>query len=308
MQKLDKAYEKKSAKQKKFLDKKNLKEIQISNDDDNEDDEDIIPTDRDDSIENGSNKPSFSEITGVVKDRSETSEYETMSSPDDESSTASPYGIYNRSIASDDVMFERGFDDHSGSGYTDTTTLTKSTKLTHLTHSSQKDRLAASLRSTHSERSFIRNGKGNVILSESLPNMSRDLNENSAHSLAANKNDKQNHVTFKNIVDNTNQRTGSSETTGKKRSRKISGLKNLTVASMATLYTFLNSLGLDEYRQIFLDEKIDLKACLLCDEYDLREIGLPLGPRKIISEAIKKRNNLLQEQEHNNNEFKESPV
>ena len=58
---------------------------------------------------------------------------------------------------------------------------------------------------------------------------------------------------------------------------------------METLYTFLHVLNLDELRDIFLREKIDLRACLLCEDSDLQEIGLPLGQRKIILNAIKKR-------------------
>ena len=64
---------------------------------------------------------------------------------------------------------------------------------------------------------------------------------------------------------------------------------------MGPLYTFLHSLGMDEFRDVFLREKIDLSACLLCDEKDLREIGLPLGPRKKLIDAINKRNQVMRE-------------
>ena len=62
---------------------------------------------------------------------------------------------------------------------------------------------------------------------------------------------------------------------------------------MGTLYTLLHSLQLDEYGELFAEEQIDLKASLLCTEHDLREIGLPVGPRKKFLEAVCKRNEVL---------------
>ena len=64
---------------------------------------------------------------------------------------------------------------------------------------------------------------------------------------------------------------------------------------MGPLYTFLHSLGMDEFRDVFVREKIDLSACLLCDENDLREIGLPLGDRKKLMDAINKRNQIMRD-------------
>ena len=58
---------------------------------------------------------------------------------------------------------------------------------------------------------------------------------------------------------------------------------------LATLATFLHSVELEEFREIFIKEKIDLRAVTLCSESDLKEIGLPLGPRKKILDAVKKR-------------------
>ena len=54
---------------------------------------------------------------------------------------------------------------------------------------------------------------------------------------------------------------------------------------------------------MILNEKIDLNACLLCEESDLREIGLPVGPRKKIIDGIKKRKEILR---NSVNEFKDS--
>jgi len=64
-------------------------------------------------------------------------------------------------------------------------------------------------------------------------------------------------------------------------------------AHFSTLATFLNSLALDEFRELFVKEKIDLRAVSLCNESDLKEIGLPLGPRKKILDAIKKRDDAV---------------
>ena len=64
---------------------------------------------------------------------------------------------------------------------------------------------------------------------------------------------------------------------------------------MGPLYTFLHSLGMDEFRDVFLREKIDLSACLLCEENDLKDIGLPLGDRKKLMSAINKRNQIMRD-------------
>ncbi len=61
---------------------------------------------------------------------------------------------------------------------------------------------------------------------------------------------------------------------------------NLTLSPLAT---FLHSLQLEEFKGIFIKEKIDLRAVTLCSEDDLKEIGLPLGPRKKILDAVEKR-------------------
>lgn len=77
---------------------------------------------------------------------------------------------------------------------------------------------------------------------------------------------------------------------------------------MGPLYTFLHSLGMDEFRDVFLREKIDLSACLLCDENDLREIGLPLGDRKKLMDAINKRNQIMKEASETKKELFDSAV
>lgn len=63
------------------------------------------------------------------------------------------------------------------------------------------------------------------------------------------------------------------------------------------LETFLACQGLSEFMQIFLREKIDLQALLLCSDQDLTSIHIPLGPRKKLLEACKSRLDTLEEPE-----------
>ena len=71
--------------------------------------------------------------------------------------------------------------------------------------------------------------------------------------------------------------------------RRRAGQVNQEQVNLAPLVTFLNALSLEEFKEVFQRERIDLRAVCLCDENDLKEIGLPLGPRKKILDAIKKR-------------------
>ncbi|XP_041715378.2 Usher syndrome type-1G protein homolog [Coregonus clupeaformis] len=63
------------------------------------------------------------------------------------------------------------------------------------------------------------------------------------------------------------------------------------------LETFLASQSLGEFMPIFRREKIDLEALLLCSDQDLTSIHIPLGPRKKLLEACKRRLNTLDEPE-----------
>ncbi|XP_017293564.1 Usher syndrome type-1G protein homolog [Kryptolebias marmoratus] len=63
------------------------------------------------------------------------------------------------------------------------------------------------------------------------------------------------------------------------------------------LETFLASQGLGEFMPIFVREKIDLEALLLCSEPDLTSIHIPLGPRKKLLDACKRRLDTLEEVE-----------
>ncbi|KAF6725648.1 SEC23-interacting protein [Oryzias melastigma] len=53
----------------------------------------------------------------------------------------------------------------------------------------------------------------------------------------------------------------------------------------------LQHLGLSEYKGTFDEEKIDIESFLMCTIEDLKEMGIPLGPRKKISKFVKERVN-----------------
>lgn len=61
------------------------------------------------------------------------------------------------------------------------------------------------------------------------------------------------------------------------------------------LETFLACQSLSEFMQIFRREKIDLQALLLCSDQDLSSIHIPLGPRKKLMDACKRRLDTLEE-------------
>ncbi|XP_071389902.1 pre-mRNA splicing regulator USH1G isoform X2 [Centroberyx affinis] len=55
------------------------------------------------------------------------------------------------------------------------------------------------------------------------------------------------------------------------------------------LEVFLATQSMSEFTSIFKREKIDLEALLLCSDHDLKSIHIPLGPRKKILDACKRR-------------------
>lgn len=57
-----------------------------------------------------------------------------------------------------------------------------------------------------------------------------------------------------------------------------------------TLVTFMASLNLEQFTTSLINESIDLSTLTLCTDDDLKDIGLPLGPRRKILDAVKKRN------------------
>ncbi|XP_076008124.1 pre-mRNA splicing regulator USH1G [Genypterus blacodes] len=63
------------------------------------------------------------------------------------------------------------------------------------------------------------------------------------------------------------------------------------------LETFLATQSLGELMPIFRREKIDLEALLLCSDKDLTSIHIPLGPRKKLLDACKRRLDTLDEPE-----------
>uniref|UniRef100_A0A3B4YUQ1 Usher syndrome type-1G protein homolog n=1 Tax=Stegastes partitus TaxID=144197 RepID=A0A3B4YUQ1_9TELE len=63
------------------------------------------------------------------------------------------------------------------------------------------------------------------------------------------------------------------------------------------LETFLASQSLGEFMPLFRKEKIDLEALMLCSDQDLTSIHIPLGPRKKLLDACKRRLDTLDEPE-----------
>ncbi|XP_076025417.1 SEC23-interacting protein isoform X2 [Genypterus blacodes] len=55
------------------------------------------------------------------------------------------------------------------------------------------------------------------------------------------------------------------------------------------LTAVLEHLGLSEYKSTLDEEKIDLESFLMCTMEDLKEMGIPLGPRKKIAKFVKDR-------------------
>ncbi|XP_009081542.1 PREDICTED: ankyrin repeat and SAM domain-containing protein 4B, partial [Acanthisitta chloris] len=60
------------------------------------------------------------------------------------------------------------------------------------------------------------------------------------------------------------------------------------------LEVFLASQTLDEFLPVFMREKIDLDALMLCSDEDLQSIQMELGPRKKVLNAVKKRKQALE--------------
>ncbi|XP_070771937.1 SEC23-interacting protein [Enoplosus armatus] len=55
------------------------------------------------------------------------------------------------------------------------------------------------------------------------------------------------------------------------------------------LAAMLEHLGLSEYKSTFDEERIDVESFLMCTIEDLKEMGIPLGPRKKIAKFVKER-------------------
>uniref|UniRef100_A0A8C5UAA0 Ankyrin repeat and sterile alpha motif domain containing 4B n=1 Tax=Malurus cyaneus samueli TaxID=2593467 RepID=A0A8C5UAA0_9PASS len=65
-------------------------------------------------------------------------------------------------------------------------------------------------------------------------------------------------------------------------------------AENTPLEVFLASQMLDEFLPVFMREKIDLDALMLCSDEDLQSIQMELGPRKKILNAVNKRKQALE--------------
>ena len=55
---------------------------------------------------------------------------------------------------------------------------------------------------------------------------------------------------------------------------------------MSDVRAWLEELGLGEYAEAFARERVDLDAARHLTDEDLRDLGLPLGPRKKILAAL----------------------
>ncbi|ELU13719.1 hypothetical protein CAPTEDRAFT_169179 [Capitella teleta] len=56
-----------------------------------------------------------------------------------------------------------------------------------------------------------------------------------------------------------------------------------------SLTQLLAQLGLSDYEETFKKEQIDAETLIMCEESDIREMGLPMGPRKKLQGFIKQR-------------------
>lgn len=75
----------------------------------------------------------------------------------------------------------------------------------------------------------------------------------------------------------------------------LEGGHHIKARSTPAMVLFLAAHGLSEYVELFAEEKIDLEALILLNDTDLKDLGLPLGPRKKLMSAIQKRKIRLSE-------------
>ncbi|XP_061674424.1 phospholipase DDHD2 isoform X2 [Syngnathoides biaculeatus] len=81
----------------------------------------------------------------------------------------------------------------------------------------------------------------------------------------------------------TNQRTGSESAREKVLSDDLCDPEN------DTLEQILTRLGLQQYTPTFKAENLDLESLALCQENDLKDLGIPLGPRKKILKYVRRK-------------------
>lgn len=76
------------------------------------------------------------------------------------------------------------------------------------------------------------------------------------------------------------------------------GLDDDDEPDTSPLEVFLATQSMNDFFSIFKREKIDLAALLLCSDHDLKSIHIPLGPRKKILDACKRRRETLVEPDY----------
>ncbi|CAI5675544.1 unnamed protein product [Oreochromis niloticus] len=76
------------------------------------------------------------------------------------------------------------------------------------------------------------------------------------------------------------------------------GLDDDDEPDTSPLEVFLATQSMNDFSSIFKREKIDLAALLLCSDHDLKSIHIPLGPRKKILDACKRRRETLVEPDY----------
>uniref|UniRef100_A0A671Q9S4 Phospholipid phosphatase 5-like n=1 Tax=Sinocyclocheilus anshuiensis TaxID=1608454 RepID=A0A671Q9S4_9TELE len=59
-------------------------------------------------------------------------------------------------------------------------------------------------------------------------------------------------------------------------------------SSYESLEEVLKGHGLEEYLSVLHSEQVDMESLMLCSEKDLKDVGIPLGPRKKIMNCVKK--------------------
>ncbi|XP_041642581.1 phospholipase DDHD2 [Cheilinus undulatus] len=80
----------------------------------------------------------------------------------------------------------------------------------------------------------------------------------------------------------TNQRTGSEASDGVPSNESV-------CLNGATLEQILTRLGLQQYLETLKAENLDLESLALCQDSDLKDLGIPLGPRKKILNYVKRK-------------------
>ncbi|UXI14554.1 85/88 kDa calcium-independent phospholipase A2 [Sarcoptes scabiei] len=76
--------------------------------------------------------------------------------------------------------------------------------------------------------------------------------------------------------------------------RLTSAIANDYESRTVSVLLFLYAHGLKDYYEIFENEKIDIEAMMLLNESDLIALGIPLGPRRKLINAIEQRKRIIE--------------